>query len=328
MAVALMRFDFPAGLPCTNDLLGLRSPVALPAVDAQLCMPVEGNRTVGFDGQFRPPRIRRVRWFEKVDKHFEHDWREWGSYYQSGPAQTDLRGVIRSAVLKVDAQDVSDAGLNQIGLDVHKSIHGWYLLLRDWLEALMHVDLGEEHRRVGVNGVSEVENPVWIAGSRVAGGRGYTLIHPPITIVMDSDARAIDRQGWQRAVRETNRRKKPSDAHLLLRDARATVRREQFRRCVLDAATAVEVVLSPLLDDRIAGALGPPAAKELVPENAAISLKIKALRKLGTPLPTDLQADLFTVRNKAIHRAAEPTRAEARRALDLATTVVSGLQPL
>lgn len=324
-----MRFDFPAGIPCTSDLLGVRSRVALPSIDAQLCLPVEGERKVGFDGMFRAPRLRRIRWFEKVDKHFGHDdWREWGSYYQSGSTDADLRGVIRSAVLMVTTQDVSDDGLNKVGLDVHKSIHDWYLRLRDWLEVLTRVDLGEEHRRTGINGVSEVENPVWIAGSRVAGQRGYSLIHPPITIVVDSGDRTVDRASWQRAVREANGTTTPADAHLLLRDARATLARGQFRRCVLDAATAVEIVLSPLLAGQISKALGQAAAKELVPDNAAISLKIKALRKLGTALPVDLQSGLFTVRNKAIHRASEPTRAEARDALDLATTVVSGLQPL
>lgn len=78
MPVALMRFEFPAGLPCTPDVLGLRSPIALPKVHAEICMPVESKRQVGFEGAFAPPRLRGMKWFTRInDHHSRDDWLGW-----------------------------------------------------------------------------------------------------------------------------------------------------------------------------------------------------------------------------------------------------------
>ena len=113
MPVALMRFDFPTALPCVPDVLGARIPVLLPNVtQAELCMPVEGKRDVGFDGAYQPPRQRGIAWFTKVnDHHSRHEWMGWGSFHRGGPDPDSWLGSINSAVLRVVASDVTDAAL-------------------------------------------------------------------------------------------------------------------------------------------------------------------------------------------------------------------------
>jgi len=183
MPAAMMRFDFPAGLPCTPDVLGLRSWVHLPPHKAELCMPVEAKREVDFAGAFAPPRLRGINWFTKVNDHFSHDeWFGWGSFHQGGPDADSRLGHIDSAVLRVDAPDVSDEGLQDIGLTINRSIYPWYLLPRDWLESLTHVDLGHEHAEGLRSGRSPVETPWWVRSTRVRGEHGYTLVNPPVTI--------------------------------------------------------------------------------------------------------------------------------------------------
>lgn len=309
------------------DVLGLRSPVTLPTVDAEICMPLESKREVGFGGSFAPPRLRGIKWFTKVNNHHSREhWLGWGSYHQGGEPE-DWRAVIMSAVLRVVAADASDSGLQDIGLAVNESIYDWYLRLRDWLESLAHVDLGHEHAEQSVTGRSEVETAWWVATTRLPGERGYALVNPPLTMQL-RDTTHVDRQDWRRAVRETNAGRDPTDSHLLLRDARAAFNRGVFRRCVLDAATAVEVVLSPILTQKVDKSLGSSTRKELVPNIMSVSRKIRALRGLGMRLPASLHSDLFNLRNKVIHEGEAPSRSATRKALETATTVVSAHAPL
>jgi hypothetical protein len=323
MPVALMRFDFPAGLPCTPDILGLRSPVRLPDHKAELCMPLETKREVGFEAAFAPPRLRGISWFTKVnDHHSQDDWFGWGSFHQGGPSPDAWLAYVNSAVLRIVAPDVSDQGLHDIGHAVNRSIYGWYLLLRDWLESLTHVDLGHEHPEQLVTGRSGVETAWWVATTRMPDERGYALVNPPMT-VRTRDGPHARRRDWQRAVREANAGHMPPDSHLLLRDARAALHRRAFRRCVLDAATAVEVVAAPLLASLLNKALGPAARETLVRDQTPMSRKIPALQALGVSLPPHLKRDLVNLRNRVIHEGKSPSMTEARKALDAATEVVT-----
>jgi hypothetical protein len=245
-------------------------------------MPVETKREVGFAGAFAPPRLRGIKWFTKVNDHHSHDDPfGWGSFHQGGPSADSWLAHVDGAVLRVVAPDTSDQGLQDIGLEVNQSIYDWYLLLRDWLEVLAHVDLGHEHAEMFVSGRSPVETAWWVATTRILGERGYSLVNPPITVRLP-DSPHVHKGAWQRAVREANAGRLPPEAHLLLRDARAAANRRLHRRCVLDAATATEVVLSPLLASLLDKALGRPTRDTLVPHQAAISRKIPALVGLVT----------------------------------------------
>lgn len=206
-------------------------------------------------------------------------------------------------------------------------IYGWYLLLRDWLECLAHVDLGHEHAEQVVTGRSAVETAWWVATTRLRGERGYSLVNPPITVQL-ADTPHVQRKDWQRAIREANAGHLPTDPHLLLRDARGAFNRRLFRRCVLDAATAAELVASPLLARRLDNSLGPSARKKLVQDQTPMSRKIAALKALGISLPQQLQRDLFNLRTKVIHEGKSPAIGEARRALEVAFAVVTLHAPL
>jgi hypothetical protein len=291
-------------------------------------MPVETKREIGFSGAFAPPRLRGIKWFTTVNDHYSQDsWFGWGSFHRGGPNAESWLAHVDSAVLRVVAPDVSDQGLQDIGLAINRSIYEWYLLLRDWLEALTCVDLGHEHAEVLASGRSPVETAWWVATSRTPAERGYSLVNPPITIRL-RDSPHVHKNAWQRAVREANAGRLPPDAHLLLRDARAAANRRLLRRCVLDAATATEVVLSPLLVGLLDKAVGPSARQALVSDQTAISRKIPALVGLGISLPAHLQRDLFNLRNKVIHAGRNPATGEARKALEAASAVLRTHAPL
>lgn len=291
-------------------------------------MPVEGKRAVGFDGAYQPPRLRGTAWFTKVNEHHSrHEWMGWGSFHQGGRDPDSWLGSINSAVLRVVAPDVRDGALTEIGLTVNQSLYDWYLSFRDWLEALTHVDLGHEHAVRSVSGRSDVETAWWVATPRIPGERGYALVNPPLTIYLQT-APPVRRRDLQRAAREANLGNRPPEPHLLLRDARSALHRKMYRRCILDAAIAVEVVASALLDQLLDQAVGQPARETLVLARDPISRKIPILRSLGVPLPADLEKALFTVRNKVIHQGKQASQNEAQKALDAATAAVTSNVPV
>jgi hypothetical protein len=267
-------------------------------------------------------------WFTKVnDHHSRHEWMGWGSFHQGGPDPDSWLGSIYSAVLRVVAPDVTDAGLEIIGLTDNRSLYGWYLSFRDWLEALTHVDLGHEHAVQSVSGRSDVETAWWVATPRIPGESGYALVNPPLTVYVQSAPHVAGRE-LQRAAREANLGNRPPEPHLLLRDARSALHRKMYRRCILDAAIAVEVVASTLIDQLLDQAVGQPSREALVLGRDPISRKIPILRSFGVSLPADLETALFTVRNKVIHQGQQPSRDEAQKALDAATAAVKSNLPI
>jgi hypothetical protein len=324
MPIALMRFDFPTALPCLPDVLGARIPVRLPNVTrADLCMPIEGNRGVGSDGAYRAPRFRGMSWFVKVNEHHSRDdWRGWGWFHAGGRDANDWLGSINSAVLRVVAPDVTDAGLNEIGLTVNRGLCDWYLSFRDWLETLTMVDLGHEHAVRSVWGRSDVETASWVAATRLAGEDGYALVNPPLTAVIDDGPHAA-RRDLYRAAREANLGNRPPEPHLLLRDARSAFHRKMYRRCILDAAIAVEVMASTLLEQLLDQSVGRKAREAIALPRDPISRKLPILRSLGRAIPSALEADLFAVRNKVIHQGKRASRNEAQKALEAGTQAVT-----
>lgn len=325
MPQALMRFDFPVPLPCVFDVLGARIPVQLPEVPkAELCMPVEGHREAGRINAFVAPRVRGRNWFEKANRHFsDGDWRGWGSFL---PGSIDLepdspRGFVNCAVLRVQTPHADDVALNDMGLTVNRSLYQWYLRFRDWLEVVTLVDLGHEHAQRSLAYRSEVETGWWVAAPRLAGQQGFALINPPLTL-SGRISPYLTKRDLHDAGSRANAGDRPPEALLLLRDARAAFHRDMYRRCVLDAAIAVEVSASALLEQLLNRAVGQQAGKSLVRPRDPISRKVEVLRSFAVPLPQDLSPALFNVRNRVIHQGAQASQGEARSALSAATEAV------
>jgi hypothetical protein len=304
------------------DVLGSRTRVVLPSVTGELCMPLEGRRDVGFDGQFKPPAIRDVAWFTKVAAHMEDGWVNWGSFVKGGPAPADWAGSLKAAVLRVRLESVTEAAVRDVAELVSQSIGDWYDRLRDWMEVLTHQDLDHEHPVSSVRVGSVGATPLWVYRDDATRKPDYLVSNQSITVVM-AETTPMDRVTWRRAVREANQGTSPPDAHLLLRDSRSSARRGSTRRCVLDAATAVEIALSPLLRTLVGRALNDVAAEALVPDRQNIGTKIPVLAALGISLPGTLHDSVFKVRNRVIHGGYTPSPQEGSKALRDATEVVT-----
>jgi len=328
--IALTRFNFPVSIMCRPNLLGVRSKIRLPGLDAELCLPVETKRAVGLGAPFAAPRLRGDKWFCKVVEHAEPEWyrlQGWGAFHSGGPSPDDWVGHLTGGVLRVAVPKATEGQVLKAADLVHESIANWHESLRDWIEVLTHQDLDDRHPEERAHGLAAVETHAWTFRSEETRKRASVLFNPTMHL-REASGEPLERAQWRIAVRRANAQVPPPDSHILLRDARGAARRGATRRCVLDAATSVEITLTPLLHRQVSASLGSSVADELLPQRQLISAKLPVLVALGLALPSSLYTDVFVVRNKVIHGGYVPSGAEAQAALSAATMVVSSHSPL
>lgn len=135
------------------------------------------------------------------------------------------------------------------------------------------------------------------------------------------------RKGFKRA----SAGERPLLEHLLLRDAYKYVNKPDYRRCVLDAATATEVAFTNAAVLKLRSKLRPKEAEGIIDlirglrrkKDLAISLK---LLRLDAKLSTSFEI-LNKARNDAIHAGKEISYETASAAHSAALRIVTRLRP-
>lgn len=195
-------------------------------------------------------------------------------------------------------------------------IDTWFDTLRTWLEVKVDQDMDPEHplRYIRVTG----------QGLHVLSDDGVQLSLPASARniqVMAANFESVSLALLRRAAKQANAGSSPGDAHLLIRDSRAALRRWQLRRAAIDAATAVELTLADF--NRSVTKINTPAKGATLGwyvQQSAIAAQAR--------LPTTLMRDVVHLRNGAIHNNKIPSRTEVVVAINQAKRVANRLSPL
>lgn len=196
----------------------------------------------------------------------------------------------------------------------------WVELLHTWIEVVARTDLHEELVSHDERGGATV---VWLDKGKPPGkvlkGRHELILSlgsaPKITSVQWGGALARASDGAQ-----------PPEAHVFLRDARHAKNIGQFRRSVLDSATAAELALVKLRDDALTGT-NARLTEYLGKKVTQIDRLAAFLRAVGESPPENITEDIARPRNKAIHEGHEPDEETAVKALTKAEEVVDQAFP-
>ncbi|HLZ14894.1 MAG TPA: hypothetical protein VKQ34_02775 [Candidatus Saccharimonadales bacterium] len=113
----------------------------------------------------------------------------------------------------------------------------------------------------------------------------------------------------------------PPGYYVLLIDALKHFNQGKYRQSMLDSATAIEMTLTQLLDNKLTAST-PQQRKLLFDKYRQISGLTTALKVLGETIPSDVGTKIGTPRNQAIHKGAEVTEAQAREALQVARSFI------
>ncbi|WP_448620059.1 hypothetical protein [Geodermatophilus sp. URMC 65] len=251
----------------------------------------------------------------------------WGKVSQWNPAaKVVLKAHVSAVALRFPAAraDVSYSEYSEgrgrpqgeLVDSLFASIDDWFEGLRTWVEVKSDQDLDSDHplREVRVPGRS-----LGVVADE-SGQLSLPATASRITINARDDE-PLTLPLLRRAVQLANEAAMFDDAHLLLRDSRAAVRRGQYRRAAIDAGSALELTLADFNRTVTKLSLHRPGR----PPTLGTYVK-----KIGAQagLPANVKQDVVQLRNDAIHNNKTPTRAESDLAVALVSSVVNRLRPL
>ncbi|KOV87573.1 hypothetical protein [Nocardia sp. NRRL S-836] len=185
-------------------------------------------------------------------------------------------------------------------------VGGWFDDVRTWVEVVTGQDLDPLHRVYDVESV----------------GAGLTFIEPPHDqalglIITTPHVLPLRAQEWAGILRLVRDGKKPPLEEMLSRDARAAYRRNANRRAIIEAATALEIVLGRHVRER-ADQL-PERQRNRINGPTMFGTYISVAEESGLQfaVPIDRLRWLNNLRNDAAHRGEAPDRLQAGEAVQL-----------
>jgi hypothetical protein len=304
---------FPRLLFIASDALGSEASVTISDHRGQLSLPRDAlTQTDEGEMPLEPPST--------LSEYFNDEGRseDWG--YQYGP---DGPAFIKAAYLIIpDLTESNPAEFITIGNQINESYPAWFDVLCDQLEVLTKQDLRAEGT------ASTLFYSLHLA-ARTTDAPEWFRADPKIPhgwIRFPNEATAASVESWNAALSAASRGDKPPLEYLLLRDARHALWRGALRTCVIDAATAVELTITGILEHNRPPKPGPDDQVR-IPES--LGPKLQLCQWLGIRLPySTLRGDIVKPRNLAVHTGASIDSGQAKRALKLATQIVEQHMPI
>lgn len=231
--------------------------------------------------------------------------------YLAFPAET-LRLLPSATGRRLDESGVVNELFGQVDL--------WFERVAAWVAILgeQPMDLSGRIR----SSFSEGEGLVLAASDDV----GHT---DPVTVgwamYQHQKFEPLNKERWIRAVELGAAYVRPPPAYTLIAEASTALALEDYRLAVIQAATAVEVVISERLEADLT-TLASPLTSALLAERRTLGRLVTLLRDVYH-LPAGM-AQFVEVRNRAIHKNYIPARPEAEEGLRIAREVLSLFLPL
>lgn len=204
------------------------------------------------------------------------------------------------------------------------NIDSWLELVTDWLAVWsgqpVHQRLPSEALKISGEQLelwATVEDATQFA--RIE-GRG------PVSL-MPLPGEPVSYGQWKRATEFATNGTPPPLQYLLLRQAHQELFREESRRSVVEAGTAAELALSEALHAELCAIGGQQLAEAVLASVRGIGALSELAWRAGLCMssPDEIRSKLAGPRNRAAHKAEDPSHEVAQQAVDVAEDVVQGL---
>lgn len=300
------------------EVLGSETPIRVWNYDGRICVPqlgeVDGFGT--FHKVLAPPSFHRG----ALPLIYKDDGEPivWGRQVHL----PDGESIVGMYLLEFDLSDAKDTARNQMS-QVEMAIDSWFDALRDWLEVLTHQDLSISEP---VGGTASQGNYRWSWRSP----QGWTNASASVGYLqatMPDLSTAVAVPTWLRAIQCTSQGERPRESHLILRDARARLRREQFNYSAIFSGIAAEIAIKNGIE-RVLRTMGTPGKFVEQVTRATLGTLEITCKNLGIALTAETHKNLTEVRNRAAHRNTVVTRLEAPNALESATQIIEQFEPI
>jgi HEPN domain-containing protein len=254
------------------------------------------------------------------------DWGHLGGMASRKPdgTWTELPAYVRQCIVGARVEAENEEQFRTAVSALAGEIDPWWSSFADWIGVLTaqdHVGLGSRRHSIleyGVQAWSGDESGVRRAGS----ARLSANVRPYPEV--------LGRAQLQRAMNLAASGQRPPTEWLFIRDARSLLGSGEFRRAVIDAATAAELTLTALLDRHFAAtSTGTKISEALLDRSQTLGGRCKLVNELmpGT-LPARFQQEVTEPRNLAAHKGNLLTREAGEAAVAKATELVEVAYPL
>lgn len=240
--------------------------------------------------------------------------KEWG-FVTSG----HLSSLIESVGLRFEG-DGDEAALAELGRRIDAAFDDWWSLTAGWIDCYTELDMlshGDRSMKMGMKLRFELPTGKvlsWMTTSTASLPR-------PIMIP--------DRQDLQRCFALAGTGTALPDMWAHLREARSWSEGEQYRRAVIDAATAAEIALAEHARGLTGGGAMVEAALNICHGLGDLIDLVEPMAPAGSlPSRKKVKDQLARVRNEAVHAGISPDPTQTDRALTVATNLVEAALPL
>lgn len=225
-------------------------------------------------------------------------------------------------LLEFELASIEDTASHQMW-HIETAIDTWFEALRDWLEVITHQDLSISEP---IEGTTSEGNYLWSWRSE----KGWTNALASVAqmkVTMSDLSAAGSLPTWNLAIQRANQGERPSESHLILRDARARLRREHFKYSAIFSGIAAEIAIKNEIE-RVLRKMGAPDKFVQQMIRATLGTLQVTSGSLGIHLPANMRQNLIEVRNRAAHRNSVVTQTDAKSALETATLIIRQIESL
>jgi len=315
----LVRYPLPAGIGVALDVLGHVSATRIGDRTAHIHLPrLRGVDPILIQPAVLDSLIEEPCYVDGTDPERDTPESPWGWPLSWGIA--DEQKSLSVSQVVVALEKVVPAEAADVLAVCREELPQWFSKLKDWCEILMRQDLD----------VVAPRNRVRVEGAGWACWHDGDPVQVSYRVTVDFDyGKPLYRTHWNHLLTLVGDGIQPPTEYLLLRDARSAQVRGQFRRAVLDAATAMEIALRRLLDEEYQRSPS-RLAHELIRSSERWSMGTlwKVVAGLGT-LPTSMKENLIGLRNAVVHKNAKmPHGTESKEMLAAASDLLAIASPL
>jgi hypothetical protein len=294
---------------CVAGLSGFATPVRIKGQDISMLLPIVPNNPQNYESLLNP--------LTKKDGPQDIIWGQvtgWNSGVddQMIPTSFELNQVVWISEVK--------DGLSE---GIRQDAEEWLRLFASWVSALTFGT--SPHRGAGVEYTDiHIDHHYLLDGVLTSTPGGHS-IH-----IRGNVGTPIPGDIWYQAALQANSRAVIPTQYGMVASAFQAILSDDYRRAVLDAATAVEIALSVEREQILETLSGP--VRSFVAEKSksdGLGSLVGNLKKLGyKDLPTGMNKGVIDPRGHAIHEGVMPSREEAGNAYNLAVEIISKSTPI
>ncbi|MDX1885369.1 hypothetical protein [Mycolicibacterium sp. 120270] len=298
-------YDLGAGFVAPADLLAGSFHTRVGGYEATVLLPALAHPG-GLASFLAPPIVEA----EPIDTRSE----EWGTVYMVSNKHEPIGVIVRRLVLTADV-DPGHLGEFVVARTLVDAMDGWWDNVRTWAEIVT----GQRMTKFGSQAktASPKTTPIWRV-SRHGSQREMITYSSELPLTLDP-VHGVDSDVLKDclALAEVT----PPLAWSFLCGARSLHEGAEYRRAVIDAATAAELAITRLLDERSANDW------ESITK-MTLGRKANKLKELDYPVPQSFFDNLVRKRNKAVHDGETIDRVECDKAIVEAVNVIHDAYPL